>query len=655
MKKVISLIITLLLLCAMFTGCNANKGEQVNDTQENNVNTSFDVTDDANVIIVGGGGTGMSAALTAVENGADSVIIVEKLPFLGGFMRMKTGQFSAPNTTLQKEQGLNEDSVERYENEILKFANLNGGHPIEYLVHSYASNATEAWEWVYEMGVKDYPFSTDNDGNKVITNPGHMPYEYKRTYVPLAKENSKIQNPVIEVLEKEINKTDKIKIYTSVEGRKLITNENGQVTGVEAIGTDGKKYKFTSTNGVIMSTGGYAANPKLFEKYSTNLTNLISAALSSDDGYGLRMMQEVGAGITEEAMSWIETYPKGIINEGSSISGVNGSTGTYYTGGILVNINGERFINECAWDDEVRNAGLKEQPESYMFEIYTDKILEDTKGTLRGAYDSFKEGGMYYDRVVKAETLEELATKIGIPKDKFIDTVNKYNKAVELGEPDEFGREFISKPGENRVEAVNKIEGNMFYALKLQPIVLSSRGGIMVNEKNQVITSAGTVIPGLYAGGEVVGQMWGKTIAPGVGMNGAITWGRITGRNIMKLEMSDNYEVKEAENIFDESLFAFKDEDKSEVGYEFKNLVDGTYEGKAQGMNGEIVVKVIVKNSKVSNIKIKDHKESEGISDPAIEKIPEAIKEAQSTNVDAISNATITSNAIKQAVENALK
>lgn len=625
-----------------------------NPTPEKNESDSkeYDVTDSADVVIVGGGGTGMSAALTAVENGAEKVIIVEKLPVLGGFMRMKTGQFSAANTTIQKEAGI-EDSVEKYEAEINKFANLNGGHPIEYLIHAYATNATEAWEWAYNMGVKDYPFLKDKDGKAAIMNPGHMPYEINRTYIPLAKEDSTIVNPVIEVFSKELAKHDNIKVYTEVEGRKLLTNENGQISGVEALGVDGKTYKFDTKKGVIMATGGYAANPKLFEKYSTDLKNLISAALSSDDGYGLRMMQEVGAGITEEAMRWIETYPKGMVNEGSTTTGVNGSTGTYYTGGILVNIEGNRFLDECAWDDEVRNAGLKAQPDSYMFEIFTDKILEDTKGTLRGAYDSFKEGGEYRSRLVEANSIEELAQKLNINVENFKATVEKYNKAVEAGTGDEFGREFVKKPGKNRVEAVNKIEGDKFYALKLQPIVLSSRGGIMVNKDNQVITADGTVIPGLYAGGEVVGQMWGKTIAPGVGMNGSITWGRITGKNIMTMPMADKYDVKPAPDIFDMSLF---EKEKAEIdGIDFTNLKDGTYTGEAKGMNDVVKVEVTVKDGKISSVEIKEHKESAGISDPAIKEIPTKIVNAQSTKVDGITGATITSKAIKEAVENALK
>lgn len=615
---------------------------------------AYDVEDSADVVIVGGGGTGMSAALTAVENGADKVIIVEKLENLGGFMRTKTGQFSAANTTLQKEQGLTEDSPERYEEEIKKFANMNGGHPIDYLIHSYATHATEAWEWVYDMGVKDYPFVTDEEGNKVITNPGHMPYEYKRTYVPVPKEDSKIANPVIEVFEKKINEEDKIEVYTNVEGRKLLANDKGQITGVEAVGEDGKSYHFTSKNGVIMSTGGYAANPKLFEHYATDLNNLLSAALSSDDGYGLRMMQEVGADITEEAMHWIETYPKGYPNPNSTTQGTNISTGTYYTGGILVNNEGNRFVNECAWDDEVRNAALKAQPESVMYEIFTDKILEDTQGTLRGAYDSFKVGGTHRDKLVSSPTLEELAEKLGIPSDAFVETVTKYNQAVDAGVPDEFGREFVSKPGENRVEKVNKIEGTMYYALKLQPIVLSSRGGIAVNDKNQVIDEEDQVIPGLYAGGEVVGQMWGKTIAPGVGMNGAVTWGRITGTNIMTLPMEEGYKVHEASNIFPEELFDLDDVSSSYAGKDYKNLKDGEYEGTAAGMNGEVKVKVTVKGNKINSVEVVDHKESEGVSDPAIEDIPGKVVEAQSTNVDTVSGATVTSKAILGAVDDAL-
>ncbi len=651
MKKILTnlkVIVAFALVATLMTGCSTEVNDEVSDN-----GVVYDVNESADVVIVGGGGTGMSAALTAIENGAESVVIIEKLTVLGGFMRMKTGQFSAPDTTIQHEQGLMEDSAERYEEEILKFANLNGGHPIEYLVHSYATNASAAWEWVYEMGVKEYPFKTDEDGNKAIINPGHMPYDYNRVYVPLAKEDSTVVNPIIEVFEKEIVANTNIKVFTEVEGKQLTTNENGQVNGVIAKGKDGTTYKFNANNGVIMSTGGYAANPNLFELYSTDLNNLISAALSANDGYGLYMMQELGAGITEEAMTWIETYPKGLINEGSTTAGVNGSTGTYYTGGILVNINGERFINECAWEDEVRNEALKEQPDSYMYEVFTDEIFEATKGTLRGAYDSFKEGGTYYNRLIQADSLEELAEKLEIPVDNFVSTVNTYNESVDSGVTDEFGREFTAKTGENRVEVKNKIEGSKYYALKIQPIVLSSRGGIMVNEFNQVITSDSEVIPGLYAGGEVVGQMWGKTIAPGVGMNGCVTWGRITGKNVMTLPMNEKYEVKVAPNIFDENLFVF--DDAEHVGIDYKNLNDGTYTGSSQGMNGLVEVEVVVIDSKLSDIQIIKHSETENIADAAIKEIPQNIILNQSTNVDSISNATITSEAIKKAVEDALK
>ena len=650
MKKLLKTTVCLLLAVGMLTGCAQN------DNDDPNVVTTYDVEETADVVIVGGGGTGMSAALTAVENGAESVIIIEKLPVLGGFMRMKPGQFSAPDTTIQREQGLTEDSAEKYEQEILKFANLNGGHPIEYLVHSYASHAQEAWEWVYEMGVKDYPFMTDAEGNKAITNPGHMPYEYDRTYVPLPKKDSKIANPIIEVFEEAINAEDKIKVFTSVEGRKLIPNDKGQILGVEALGVDGKTYKFNSTHGVVMSTGGYAANPKLFELYSTDLHNLLSAALSSDDGYGLKMMQEVGAGITEEAMYWIETYPKGYPNPGSTTAGTNISTGTYYTGGILVNKEGNRFVDECAWDDEVRNAGLKAQPDSIMFEVFTDKILEDSKGTLRGSYDYFKEGGSHRDLLVQADSLEELADKLGLPQEAFLATVATYNEAVENGSGDPFGREFTPNPGKNRVEAVNKLEGDHYYALQLQPIVLSSRGGITVNELNQVIDEDGNVIPGLYAGGEVVGQMWGKTIAPGVGMNGAVTWGHIIGANIMNLELTEGYEVHPANLVFDEELFIFDEpEETPTTDIDFDNLVDGEYEGVGTGMGGELKVKVTVADGKIASVEILEHNESPTISDPAIEQIPSAIVEANSTHVDAVTNATVTSDAIMQAVENALQ
>ena len=143
MKKSLKKLAILALSFGLLTACG-----------EKPVEKTYDVNDSADVVIVGGGGTGMAAALTARENGADSVIIIEKLPVLGGFMRMKTGQFSAPDTTIQREEGLTEDSADRYEQEILKFGNLHGGHPIEYLVHSYANNAREAWNGYMIWGLK---------------------------------------------------------------------------------------------------------------------------------------------------------------------------------------------------------------------------------------------------------------------------------------------------------------------------------------------------------------------------------------------------------------------------------------------------------------------------------------------------------------------
>lgn len=532
------------------------------------------------------------------------------------------------------------------------YAYLHGGKPIEYIIDTYVDNSTEAWEWIYDMGVKDYDFVTDEDGSKAIINSGHMPYDYKRTYVPLPKEGSEISNPAIEVMEKRIDDEDKIKVYTSVEGRKLLHDDKGHVNGAEGLSADGKKIHFKASKGVIMTTGGYAGNPLLFEEYSADLNNLISAALPSGDGYGLKMMQELGASLTDEAMEWIETYPKGILNKNSTTTGTNGSTGTYYTGGILVNINGERFVNEVAWDDEVRNAALKEQPENYMYEIYTDEIFEATKDIQRGMYDAFTEGGRYEDYIISGDSLEELAENIDVPVDTFVETVNKYNEHVETKTVDEFGREFEKKENENRVEAINKIEGDKFYAVRIQPIVLSSRGGILVNDLNQVMTKDEVVIPGLYAAGEVVGQMWGKTIAPGVAMNGVMAFGRFAAKNIMTIDQTDEYAVTPAANTFEESLFEKADTDVSKGAFE--DLKDGNYTGSAEGMNGDIEVKVTVEDGKVSKIEITNHEETPGISDLAIENIPEDIIEAQSSEVDSYSSATVTSVAIMEAVKDAL-
>ena len=284
-KRLISIVLVLTMVLGLIS-CGQNKDSLEKEVEEKDKISSYDKEEEADIVVIGGGGAGMATAVAAIEEGADSVILVEKLPVLGGAMRLRSGQFSAPDTKLQREEGLNEDSKEKYKEEIMQYAHLHGGRPIEYIIDTYVENSTEAWDWIYDMGVKDYEFFKDEDGSRAIINRGHMPYKYKRTYVPLAKEGSSIANPVIEVLENKINENkDKIKVYTMTEGRQLVYNDKGQINGVICESKE-EKYLFKASKGVVMTTGGYAGNTALFEKYSTDLTNLLTAALPAGDGYG---------------------------------------------------------------------------------------------------------------------------------------------------------------------------------------------------------------------------------------------------------------------------------------------------------------------------------------------------------------------------------
>lgn len=602
----------------------------------------------ADLVIVGAGGAGLSAAIEAVAQGAESVVVLEMTGKTGGSLNYTSGSMSAANTIIQKEDGI-EDTVESYIADILKTGSDFGGKPSEELVREFCEEDTAVFDWLYENGLKDCVFSTDAQGRRAVFAPEHALYSVPRTYKARAKDPS-YKSAAHEVLDALIAAEDRISVVLNTKATELRANDKGQVLTVVAEGPDGEAV-YTAKKGVIVCTGGYSANGKLMAKYVENGDKYLAGGPASADGNGLLLMQKVGAALNEDSMSAIPTFPMGLVNRDDPKTGVIASTYTWKAGGIVVNQEGKRFCNETESNPSIREVALEEQPGAVQYDIFTDKILED----LRAAGGAYFYDAYFADETMRgahvkseASSLEELAEKIGVPAENLVATVEAYNKAVEAGESDEFGRLYDGTTNSYNL-AVNKIEGEKFYAIRLHALCVMTLGGITVSRDMQVLDEAGEAIPGLYAAGEVVGGIWGKFVSGGTGVMGPIVFGKIAARNAMTGELAEGYTVKAASNLLDESLF--EKEKSTETLFDMtRALTDGEYTATVDGQEGTMTVKTTIAGGKIAAVEVVENAETQAIAAGALESIPAKIVETNSVDVDAVAGASLTSGRIKKAV-----
>ena len=600
-------------------------------------------TADADLIIVGAGGAGLSAAIAAVDAGAEKVIILEMTSRTGGALNFTSGSMSAAGTIIQAEEGI-EDSVELYIADIINNGDDFGGQPNVELITVYANEVTEVFDWMYVNGLKDMVWR----GPKAVFAPEHALYSVPRTYKPSPSDKA-YKSAAHQVLDGMINADERIVVLTETRATELIPNAQGQIVGVKAVGPDGEVV-YTSTNGVIVCTGGYSSNGKLMGQYAEYGDLYLQGGAPGADGYGIYMMQQVGAAIN--SMDCIPTFPMGMISRTDPTKGQIASTYTWKAGAITVNKNGERFCNETEDVVSIREVALEKQPEAVLFDIYTDKILADLNAAGGAVFMNFYfyEGGAGDHVMYKADSIEGLAELIGVPAENLAATIATYNAAVDAGVDAEFGRKLDGTDGNYNL-AINKIEGEMYYAIRLHALCVMTLGGVTANASMQVLDESGNVIPGLYAAGECVGGIWGKFVSGGTGVMGPIVFGRIAARHAMTNEMATGYVVKPASNLLDAALFEKADANADARFDMTRTLKDGEYTAAVTGHNGgDLTVKVTIAGGVIAGVEVVSHSETAGISDAPIAKVPAAIVAGNTPDVDTVSGATVTSNAIMDAV-----
>ncbi len=413
------------------------------------------------IVIIGTGGAGMSAAISAYDEGATNVVLLEKMAVNGGNTNFSSSGMNASETKFQKEQGI-EDS-----NELFAQETLDGGHNTgnPELVDFMCDNSAGAIDWLDGLGIK-----LDN-----LTMTGGM--SVKRCHRPT--DGSAVGLTLVPGLLAAVEERS-IPIKMSCEATELV-KENDAVVGVKV--KIGSSESVIGAKAVILATGGLGASQDMVTKYRPDLKGYVTTNQPGATGDGYVMAEQAGAELIQ--MDQIQIHPT--VEQDSSTLIAEGVRGS---GAILVNSEGKRFFDEMSTRDKVSAAELA-QPGGFAWEIFDQQVYDGNKAVAK--YDK---AGL----VKKGANAAELASIIGVDAATLQATIESYNAITTSGATDKFGR----------TQGMIAFAEGSLYAIKVAPGIHHEMGGARINVKNEVLDADGDPIPGLYAAGEVTGGIHGN-------------------------------------------------------------------------------------------------------------------------------------------------
>lgn len=435
------------------------------------------------IVIVGAGGAGLTAAIEATNQGA-KVIVVEKNAFLGGNTNYATGGMNAAGTKYQQEKGI-KDSPELFYADTMK-----GGHNLNNpdLLKVFTEKSAETLYWLESLGadLSEVGRSGGQSVDRIHKGPGGMP----------------IGSHLMDVFESQVNKLG-IEVRLNTKAIEILTDDNGAAVGVTVENKDGNTYKINS-KAVILASGGFGANPELVEKYKPELKGFGTTNQPGATGDALAMADKLNVALTD--IEQIQTHPTvvPIINE-MITEGIRGD------GAILINHKGKRFINELETRDVVSKAILSQEGSTAF--LVLDKQVFDKAST----YEKYKNQGL----LKEPASLNELAQIMGIDAATFESTINTYNGYVKDKSDSDFGRTSLD------VELTQA----PYYYVEVAPAIHHTMGGLKININTEVINKSGNIVPGLYAAGEVTGGVHGGNRIGGNAVTDITVFGRIAGKN----------------------------------------------------------------------------------------------------------------------------
>jgi fumarate reductase flavoprotein subunit len=491
--------------------------------------TAEDATYDADVVIVGAGGAGMVAAITAAQAGK-SVVLVEGQSIVGGNTVRATGGMNAAKTAAQDENTFDEsagvektlkNAAEKYADnaditalaetvtaqweayqanpegyfdsvELMELDTMIGGYGVNNidLVKTLCENSADAIDWLKTVGI---------DLSSVGAAGGAS---VKRIHRPV-DENGKVLSVgayIVPLLEQNVNEYENITLLTSTLANTILT-QDGAAVGVVATGANGETVTVNAKS-VLLATGGFGANSEMVEQYKPELAGFMTTNAAGAQGQGIVMATAIGADTVD--MDQIQIHPTVQYDTAALITeGLRGD------GAILVNAEGKRFTDEVGTRDVVSAAEIA-QTGSYSW-LIVDQAMADASNVIQGY---IKKGYTF-----TGSTYEELAEAIGVDATTFAETMNTWNSYVEAKNDPDYGRTSFA----------NQLNTAPYYAIKVSAGIHHTMGGLKINTSAEVLDTNGNVIPGLFAAGEVTGGVHGANRLGGTAVTDIVVFGRIAG------------------------------------------------------------------------------------------------------------------------------
>ena len=491
--------------------------------------TAEDSTVDADVVVVGAGGAGMTAAITAAAEGK-SVVILESQSMVGGNSVRATGGMNAGKTVYQDENEFGESAgvektlktaAEKYADnetitalaktvseqwaayqadptgyfdsvELMELDTMIGGKGINdpELVETLCANSADAIDWLDEHGITLHNVSSFGGAS------------VKRIHRPVNAEGKTVSvgSYMIPLLQENCEKAG-VKMMLDTTATEILTDANGAAVGVKATGASGETVT-VNAKAVVLATGGFGANLDMVVKYKPELKGFMTTNAPGIQGQGIEMAQAIGAATVD--MDQIQIHPTVEANTAALITeGLRGD------GAILINEEGKRFIDEVGTRDVVSAAEIA-QTGSYSW-LVVDQAMVDASSVIQGY---IKKG-----YTVTGETYEELGKAMGVDAAAFAETMDKWNGYVEAKNDPDFGRTSFANP----------LNTAPYYAVKVTAGVHHTMGGLKINANTEVLNEKGEVIPGLFAAGEVTGGVHGANRLGGNAVADFTVFGRIAG------------------------------------------------------------------------------------------------------------------------------
>ena len=495
---------------------------------ENNA-TAEDSTVDADVVVVGAGGAGMTAAITAAAEGK-SVVILESQSMVGGNSVRATGGMNAGKTVYQDENEFGESAgvektlktaAEKYADnetitalaktvseqwaayqanptgyfdsvELMELDTMIGGKGINdpELVETLCANSADAIDWLDEHGITLHNVSSFGGAS------------VKRIHRPVNAEGKTVSvgSYMIPLLQENCEKAG-VKMMLDTTATEILTDANGAAVGVKATGASGETVT-VNAKAVVLTTGGFGANLDMVVKYKPELKGFMTTNAAGIQGQGIEMAEAIGAATVD--MDQIQIHPTVEANTAALITeGLRGD------GAVLINAEGKRFIDEVGTRDVVSAAEIA-QTGSYSW-LVVDQAMVDASSVIQGY---IKKG-----YTVTGATYEELGKAMGVDAAAFAETMEKWNGYVEAKNDPDFGRTSFANP----------LNTAPYYAVKVTAGVHHTMGGLKINANTEVLNEKGEVIPGLFAAGEVTGGVHGANRLGGNAVADFTVFGRIAG------------------------------------------------------------------------------------------------------------------------------